>query len=264
MEKRSQFITANTLGVSAEEIRERHVIPVHLKDNEPMISHNQFIDAVCEVGQEVFGALSEPVVRVSHPIKGRIPEARNKPSKELLPHEITLFYERMAWTASFPSITRQFDGETLELTIGGVKAYNLDNAYSTRGTAENFKLFVGFRNMVCTNLCVSTDGYMADVKAIDADEIARIAKLQFERFDVERSAESFSGLREYSLSEAQFAHVLGRIKLYQCNAKWTEAGNTFHWVVRLSTQYRLRKSISAMKFMEGKRDQLISGGCIIC
>ncbi|MBR9861418.1 DUF3871 family protein [bacterium] len=214
MEKRNQFITANTLGVDVEEIREEHVIPVHLKDNEPMISHNQFIDAVCEASNGLFGAISSPVVRVSHPIKGRVPEARNKPSKDLLPHEMTLFYERMAWTASFPEIKKQFGDETLELTIGGVKAYNLDNAYSVKGTVEHFKIFIGFRNMVCTNLCVSSDGYLDDVKARDAEEIARIAKLQFERFHVDHTATHLNELRSYSLSEAEFAHVLGRVKLF--------------------------------------------------
>lgn len=39
----------------------------------------------------------EPTVRLSHPITGRIPEAKDKPARELLEHEKTLFYERMAF-----------------------------------------------------------------------------------------------------------------------------------------------------------------------
>ena len=214
MEKYNQFITANTLGVEAEEIRQEHVIPVHLKDNEPMISHNQFIDAVCIAGADVFGPMDKPMVRVSHPIKGRIPEARSKPSKELLPHETTLFYERLAWTASFPSITKQFGNEELCLTIGGVKAYNLDNSYSTKGTDEHFKLFVGFRNSVCTNLCVSTDGYMNDLKVNDASTISSIATTLFQQFNCDKELKKYKLMQEVSLTEKEFAHVLGRVKLY--------------------------------------------------
>ena len=41
---------------------------------------------------------------------------------------------------------------------GGVRAYNDTNLYSKKG-AERFKVFIGFICKVCTNLCVSTDGF---------------------------------------------------------------------------------------------------------
>ena len=53
-----------------------------------------------------------------------------------------------------PSIYTDMDGSTLFLTIGGVKALNLDNLYSRKGADEHFKIFIGFKNSVCTNLCV--------------------------------------------------------------------------------------------------------------
>jgi len=38
----------------------------------------------------------------------------------------------------------EIDGNTLSLTIGEVKAYNLDSPHSKKGAQEHFKVFVGF------------------------------------------------------------------------------------------------------------------------
>jgi hypothetical protein len=56
-----------------------------------------------------------------------VPEAKDKAAKDLLEHEKTLYYERMAFIIEIPSIADDIDGNRLSLTIGGVKAYNLDN-----------------------------------------------------------------------------------------------------------------------------------------
>jgi len=160
------FITANTVPMSLEEIRNNHIIPVFVKDNEVAISHIDFIEAAQDVVADVYASehILKPVVRLSHPIKGRIPEARNKPAIELLDREKTIYYERMMFIIEVPSIQDTIDSNTLSLTIGGVKSYNLDNLYSKKGSDEHFKIFVGFKNRVCTNLCVWTDGYMESLK----------------------------------------------------------------------------------------------------
>ena len=44
-----------------------------------------------------------------------------------------------------------------------VRAYNQMNLYSKK-TVERFKVFVGFKNMVCCNLCVYTDGYLGNLE----------------------------------------------------------------------------------------------------
>jgi hypothetical protein len=214
MNNSQQFIMANTLECTLGEINEKHIIPVHIKDNEPAISHTQFIDAVVSAAKDWYGDVTEPTIRVSHPIKGRIPEARNKPALELLPNESTLYYERMAWVANIPNITTVVDGETLELTIGGVKAYNLDNLYSTKETAELFKVFIGFKNRVCTNLCVSTDGYLSDLKAVDVDQIYYESNRLIRKFAPEVFSETFNAYTSINLSENMFAQVLGKAKLY--------------------------------------------------
>src|SRR5207344_1156852 len=103
-------------------------------------------------------------VRLSHPIKGRAPEAKNKRVVDLIEAEKTIYYERMAFVIEIPSITQDLSGNQLSLTLGGVKAYNLDNLYNRKGADEHFKFFVGFQNKVCTNLCIWSDGYSGEIK----------------------------------------------------------------------------------------------------
>ncbi|WP_367916034.1 DUF3871 family protein, partial [Leadbetterella sp. DM7] len=155
------FIVANTSPMSLFELEHEHIIPVFVKDNEPVISHQDFINCVQEVSGQVFPheTILRPSIRVSHPIKGRIPEAKDKPAKELLEHEKTIYYERMAFVLEIPSISSTINGNKLNLTIGGIKAYNLDNLYNRKGSDEHFKVFIGFQNKVCCNMCIWSDGY---------------------------------------------------------------------------------------------------------
>ena len=81
---KSSFIEGNTLPVSLEEIQRDHVIPVFVKDNEPAISHAEFIEIVSQAAEDMFGSQQiSPEIRVSHPIKGRTPDARSKRAAEL-------------------------------------------------------------------------------------------------------------------------------------------------------------------------------------
>jgi hypothetical protein len=114
------FIQANTIGVTLEEIKNEHIIPVYIKDNEVLISHTDFIEATIQIASEVFPEemILKPNIRVSHPIKGRVPEAKNKPANELLDHEKTLYYERMMFCVEIPTISDDINGNKLSLTIG--------------------------------------------------------------------------------------------------------------------------------------------------
>ena len=134
---------------SEKEIENNHIIPVFVKDNEPAISQVDFIETLCDTVKEVYQGeiILNPNIRVSHPIKGRIPNARNKPANELQEWEKTLYYERMMFVVEIPSITETIDGNKISLTVGGVKAYNMDNLYNKKGPQEHFKFFVGFQNI---------------------------------------------------------------------------------------------------------------------
>ncbi len=209
------FIEANTIDVSFDELAEDCVIPVFAKDNEPTISHIDFINTVHKAAQCFFpeGIVNSPAIRVSHPIKGRIPEARHKKSNELLPHEVTTYYERMMFCIEIPSVRKVFGEEELSLTIGGVRAYNLENLYS-RKSLEKFKLFLGFKNRVCCNLCVWSDGSVDDIKVLSTGELSGKVEALLAGFNAVDWIQRFESWRNNWFSERDFAEFIGRCKLY--------------------------------------------------
>jgi len=210
------FIQANTIPVNLSTIKEECIIPSFAKDNESTISHSEFIQTVAATAYEVFRneTILYPAIRVSHPISGRIPEAMGKPAKELQYYEKTLYYERMAFIIEIPSIVSNVTGNEISLAIGGVRAYNNENLYS-RKIEEKFKVFIGFKNKVCTNLCISTDGYLAELRVRTADEMAQKVMELFANFQYEKKVSEFRALTELSLSEHQFAQIIGKMRLFQ-------------------------------------------------
>ncbi|WP_217607385.1 DUF3871 family protein [Chitinophaga sp. GbtcB8] len=210
------FIEANTEEFTFQQIRKDHTIPCFAKDNEPLINHCDFIDATGEIVADIFQreAILKPNIRLSHPIKGRVPEAKDKAAKDLLDHEKTLYYERMAFIIEIPSISDTIDGNKLSLTIGGVKSYNLDNLYNKSGTDQNFKVFIGFKNLVCTNLCVWTDGYLADLKVKDLYQLKNAIYCLFQEYNAANHLEKLKAFTNYHLTEQQFVQLVGRCKLY--------------------------------------------------
>lgn len=210
------FIQANTTEVSLQEIKDNHIIPVFIKDNEPLISHADFIETTLKVASDVYSGetILSPTVRVSHPVKGRIPEAKNKAANDLEEWEKTIYFERMAFIIEVPSISDVIGGNTLSLTIGGIKAYNQDNLYS-RKTEQMFKIFVGFNNRVCLNLKIWSDGYMGDLKVTSIGQLSACIRGLLEQHNAVFQLNQMKMLCEYSLSESQFAHLIGKCRMYQ-------------------------------------------------
>lgn len=209
------FMNANTEAVSLSQLKSECIIPVFAKDNETTVSHQEFIETVMYVADRIFSgeAILKPAIRVSHPIKGRIPEAMGKPAKDLLDHEKTLYYERMAFAIEIPTLQGEIGGNALNLTLGGVRAYNLENLYA-RKVEERFKIFIGFQNRVCTNLCVSTDGLKGEVRVKSIGELAKQAFDLFGNFNVYSEMDFLNKLPERTITEKQFAQIIGRAKMF--------------------------------------------------
>lgn len=210
------FIEANTKEVTLDHLKDECIIPVFSKDNEVTISHHSFIETVYEAARRVFPqeVISTPAIRTSHVIKGRIPEAIHKPVNALLESDKTIYYERMMFCFDIPTIFSDINGNRLNLTIGGVRAYNHENLYS-RKTAEKFKIFIGFKNLVCCNLCISTDGYSACLKAMELAGLLRSAVELFQGYNMDRHLQIMQAFHQYRMSEEQFAQFLGKARLYQ-------------------------------------------------
>lgn len=212
----NRFIGANTQSVPYQHLRTKCTIPVFARDNESTISHQEFVDIVGQAAHLVFQGeqISDPYIRVSHPIKGRIPEAVGKPAKDLQEFERTVYYERMAFMYDIPSISEGINGNKLSLSLGGVRAYNMENLYG-RKCEERFKIYIGFKNHVCTNLCVSTDGFLEDLRVRTLSELFNRVVQLFGMFNMEKDLRSLENLSDYYLSERNFAQLLGRLRMYQ-------------------------------------------------
>ena len=211
---RGSFLEANTEQVTFNHLKRDCTIPVY-SNNEMTISHAEFIEATREVVGDVFSneRVLEPNIRVSHVIKGRLPSAVGKPVKELRNDEKTIYHQRMAFMIEVPTLTENVNNNGLTLTVGGVRALNQENLY-TRRSLEKFKLFIGFKNMVCTNLCISTDGLNSDMRVASVFELKDKIRELIQSFDKERFLGNMERMSKYYLNELQFAHLVGKMRMY--------------------------------------------------
>ncbi|MBD8388849.1 DUF3871 family protein [Dysgonomonas sp. BGC7] len=213
----SPFIEANTKEASLHHLKHECIVPVFSKDNEVTISHTNFIETVWDAASSFFPneTILQPDIRVSHVVKGRVPEAINKPVSQLLESDKTVYYERMAFCFEVPTIFQDIEGNRLNLSIGGVRALNHENLYSKK-SIEKFKIFIGFKNLVCTNLCVSTDGYKSELRVMSLEELFKATLLLFQQYNPNRHLELMSSFQNSYLTEHQFAQLIGKSKFYQC------------------------------------------------
>jgi hypothetical protein len=210
------FIEANTTKVTLEHLKKDCIIPVFAKDNESTISHYEFVKKTKDIVQELFPEfyISEPDIRTSHIIKGRIPSAIGKPAKELKEYEKTLYYERCAFVIEVPEVVENVNGNRLALTIGGVRAYNQENLFSKK-SPEKFKVFIGFKNLVCTNLCISTDGLADQIRVNSLNQLSEAVENLLSQYDRIKHLGTMERMARYELTEAQFAHFIGKLRMYQ-------------------------------------------------
>ena len=212
----SNFIQANTIIINEDDLRRKCHVPSYAKDLESTISHSEFLDAVLYASQGYFKheVILQPAIRCSHEIRGRTPDAIGKPVALLRPEDQTLFYQRMAFSIEIPSINETVNGNSLNLSIVGVRSYNLDNLNGKK-KEESFKVAIGFVNKVCCNLCVWTNGFLIDLKARSVTEIVQEAYSLFASYRPEVQLQAMTEFNDYYLTERQFAQLVGRSRLYQ-------------------------------------------------
>ena len=212
---KSTFIEANTESVSLSHLKSKNVIPVFTRDNEITLSHQEFIETAISAIATIFPnePIDTPEIRVSHQIKGRTPDALHIAAKDLEEHQKTSYFERMAFIIRVPGITETINGNKLALTIGGVRSYNLENLYNKK-TYEKFKFFIGFQNMVCCNLCISTDGYQNEIRAMSHLDLEAKMLQTLAEYKAQKHLNSMKNLLNNSLSERDFAQIIGKSRLY--------------------------------------------------
>ena len=191
------FIESNTSAITLEELTNKNIIPTFC-DNTLTISHQNFIGAVSKVAEQIFGELTPVECRVSHPIIGRVPSAQNKKASELREDEKTVFYQRLAWVAHARNLTNTINGQTRNLCIGGVRAYNEDKLYRPQ-TPMKFKIFVGWKVRVCSNLCLTCDGFSGTIECMTEADIMQKASEPFSGFNP-RKEETLGLFGEFAIN----------------------------------------------------------------
>jgi len=219
----SNFKQANTIPMTLVDLKEKHIIPVYAKDNEIAISHFEFMAFSYKALFELFPDknIDFPEVKVSHPIHGRIPEAREKKPSELLEHEKTLYYERLIFLTKIPGFTATINGEPMDLVFGGVKSFTNDNLHG-KHSRQHFKIFLGYQVHVCSNMCVSSDMGVMSLEVFSVDEIQNAVKELFGAFEHEIALKSLRKLNDVTLSQQEFEQYIGKVRLHYYNPVFSQ------------------------------------------
>lgn len=212
----SLFLASKSEDSSLQQIKNNHIIPVFSTDNMPTISQAEFIQTTAEIAKDIFNDSHRSLaVKLSHPRKGRTFEARGKKAADLLEHEKTIFFERCAFLMEFP-IANTIEGNDVFLTVAGIKAYNLDNL-NTTGTKgrQHFKIAVGFKVQVCTNLCMWSEGSNLDIEVKSLDALGQEIRKVLSGYSEKEHLEAMRQFSEVEISEKQFATIIGKTRMYQ-------------------------------------------------
>ena len=210
------FIEANTVDVTLDHLKNDCITPVFARDNELTISHPLFIHTVEEATKDFFRGeqVDDAIIRASHIIKGRIPSAIHKPANQLLESDKTIYYERACFSIDVPTIYQDVNGNRLYLSVVGVRAYNQQNLFSKK-VPESFRVAIGFKNTVCCNLCIFTDGYKGELRVSSTTELYQRVLELFHQFNPAKQIHLMQQLGQSSLSEHQFCQILGKMRLLQ-------------------------------------------------
>ena len=91
------------------------------------------------------------------------------------------------------------------------RAYNSENLYGKK-IEERFKVFIGFKNWVCINLSVTSDGFREEIRVRTTAELFNQVYRMFAMFNFQNQINSLRNLADYALTERQFAHLIGRLQ----------------------------------------------------
>lgn len=68
--------------------------------------------------------------------------------------------------------------------------------------------------MVCCNLCISTDGLKDDLRVSSIEELKSRSRDLFLSYQQDEHIDNMRQLQDYTINQEQFAHLVGKMKLY--------------------------------------------------
>jgi hypothetical protein len=216
-ERHPNFIEGPSSAISLEALCTTNIIPT-FADNTMTLSHQNFIETVRKSAEVIFGkgSITPAEARVSHPIVGRIPSAQHKAIKDLKENEKTIFYQRLAWIAHVIDFNADINGQSVSLTIGGTRSYHEDKLYA-RPNPQHFRVFVGFRVRVCSNMMLTCDGVSESLLCMTEADLFQKSLELFSKFNPikEQTLMQLESLNETRFSQETFCKIIGRLRLYQ-------------------------------------------------
>ena len=210
------FLEANTNAISLDKLASTCVVPTW-GNQELTIAHQDFINCVHDAAKDFYHGeqINTPAIRVSHIIRGRTPNALGKKASELLECEKTQFYQRMAFAFTIPTVYETLNGQKLELCVGGVRNYNDLNLYRASKGVEKFSIFVGWRVNVCSNQVLTGDGVKLSIEVMSIRDLYKSVMELLYHFNPAKDIHLMQTLSNTSLTETQFAQIIGRMRMYQ-------------------------------------------------
>lgn len=181
LEKHPNFIEGPSNEISMLDLTTKNIIPT-FGDNSLTISHQKFIETTRKAAEVIFGNgnVTPAEARVSHPICGRVPSAQHK--KVVSDDEKTIFFSRLAWIAHITTMNTKINGQQVSLTIGGTRSYHEDKLYA-RQNPQHFRIFIGFRVRVCSNMMLTCDGVSESLLCMTEADIFQHALQLFQHFN---------------------------------------------------------------------------------
>ena len=210
------FLEANTDAITMDELTNKCVVPTWA-NQELTIAHQDFVSCVHDTACSFYAGerVNTPEIRVSHIVRGRIPSALGKKASELLECEKTQFYQRLAFAFTIPTIIETIRGQRLELCIGGVRNYSDLNLYRASKGLEKFSVFIGWRVRICSNQILTGEGVKFNMEVTNISELYRNVLELFHSFNPAKEIHLMQSLTNTSLSETQFAQIVGRMRMFQ-------------------------------------------------
>ena len=102
------FLEANTDAITMNELANKCVVPTWA-NQELTIAHQDFISCVHDAASSFYAGerVNNPDIRVSHIVRGRVPQALGKKASELLECEKTQFYQRLAFAFTIQPLPKR-------------------------------------------------------------------------------------------------------------------------------------------------------------
>lgn len=212
------FIEGNTDSISLSDLKTKCIIPTFGMTNELTLSHQDIAEGIYNAAAEKYGEnnLSLMEFRVSHPISGRTPDAIHKKTNELLDHEKTLFYQRIAACLTVKNKSGILCGQDTDFTIGFVRSYHTTNLYGSK-VPEKITLFCGTRVKVCSNMCLTVNGLRDNIECLTAADVLQNTTELLDSYQAhaEQDNEQLEGLGQTRINTSDFCRLIGRLRLFQ-------------------------------------------------